>query len=360
MRRFHCQSCTQEVFFENDACGACRAPLGFDPDALDMVAPTETLRRCANFEQAGCNWLVRDGSGFCGACRHNRTIPDLNVAGNVALWRTFEAAKRRLFYGLIGLKLPLRTRAQDPAHGLAFDCIDDVTLPNGDAKRAMTGHDTGVITIAMAEADPSRREYARVQFAEPYRTLLGHLRHEIGHYYWDILVRDDAERLAACRSLFGDDRADYAQALQALYAHGPAADWRQHFISAYAASHPWEDFAESWAHYMHIVDTLETAQAFEVAVQANLHPSGRARVPFNAYEERNIDRLLAVWTPLTIAINCMNRSMGQPDIYPFVLPTQAIFKFEFICAMAAIGARPQPKRGGGLARMKRLFGGRAA
>lgn len=345
MRRFRCESCSTEVFFENDACGACGTALGFDPARRDMVA-LDDARRCANYALGGCNWLADDG-GYCRACRHNRTIPDLSIAENVTLWRAFEDAKRRLFYGLIAFRLPLKTRAEDPAHGLAFDCIADVTLPNGDAKRAMTGHDNGVITIALAEADPARREQARTQFGEPYRTLLGHLRHEIGHYYWDVLVREHKERLPAFRALFGDERADYGEALKAHYAKGANADWCAQFISAYASSHPWEDFAESWAHYLHIVDTLETAQAFEVAVHTPLSPSGRARVPFNAYEEREIGRLLAVWTPLTLAINSLNRSMGQPDIYPFVLPAQAVLKFEFICAVVARGVQEQaaPKRG---------------
>jgi hypothetical protein len=37
------------------------------------------------------------------------------------------------------------------------------------------------------------------------------------------------------------------------------ANWQKSFISKYATSHPWEDWAETWAHYLHIMDMLETA-----------------------------------------------------------------------------------------------------
>jgi len=229
MKKFHCAQCSTQIFFHNVVCETCHWDLGFAPEACEMLTlraqgdrladarnPARRYRRCTNFE-GGCNWLIDDQSTetYCAACRHNRTIPDLATPGNLERWRAFEAAKRQLFYALHAFDLPLASRAEDPKHGLIFDCIDDVTLPNGDAKRAMTGHDDGVITIALAEADSIKREQARLHLGETYRTLLGHLRHEIGHYYWDVLVDGQAETLERFRALFGDESEDYAAALKA-------------------------------------------------------------------------------------------------------------------------------------------------
>ena len=204
---------------------------------------------------------------FCAACRHNRTIPDLSQPDNLAHWRKIELAKHRLFYTLLKLRLPLATKAEDPA-GLAFDFIADRHTPHGHIP-VMTGHDNGLITINLAEADDSERERMRRQMGEPYRTLLGHFRHEIAHYYWDRLVAN-SPKLAEFRETFGDERQDYTGALQQHYANGPPPDWPERFVTAYASSHPWEDFAETWAHYFHMVDTLETASAFGLSVRPKL------------------------------------------------------------------------------------------
>jgi hypothetical protein len=91
--------------------------------------------------------------------------------------------------------------------------------------------------------------------------LLGHFRHEVGHYFWDRLVATDPHQLEEFRVLFGDDRQDYGEALKRHYDEGAPANWQDTYISMYATMHPWEDFAETWAHYLHIVDTLETAGA---------------------------------------------------------------------------------------------------
>ena len=96
--------------------------------------------------------------------------------------------------------------------------------------------------------------------------MLGHLRHEIGHYYQPLLVTD-WER---CRELFGDDREDYGAAMERHYASGPPADWPERFVSAYATMHPWEDWAETFAHYLHIRDVLQTAVAYGVTVSGPL------------------------------------------------------------------------------------------
>ena len=277
-----------------------------------------------------CNWLVAAGGDrFCAACRHNRTIPSMDDAENVARWRTLEGAKHRLFYSLLRLNLPLATRQQDPAHGLAFDFLADV---RGAATPILTGHDDGIITVALAEADPATREARRQQMGETYRTLLGHFRHEIGHYFWDVLVLRDANRLAAFRNLFGDERADYTAALKAHYDNGPQAGWQERYISAYASSHPLEDFAESWAHYLHIVDAVETASAFGLRIHPQVTGAAgfHGDADFDPYEAATAAALVEAWMPLTFAINSMNRSLGQPDLYPFVLTPPAIEKLGFV------------------------------
>jgi hypothetical protein len=342
MRLFKCQSCGQAVFFENRYCEKCGHGLGFLSEKLDVLAlepdgevftPVKSgaprLRYCHNAQQDGCNWLIQaDSPGrFCTACRHNRTIPDLLEGENLIRWQKMESAKRRLFYTLISLGLPLRNFNDDKAHGLTFDFLAEI--PAG--PKILTGHDEGLITINLIEADDAAREKLRSEMHEPYRTLLGHFRHEIGHYFWDVLVRD-AGREDACRAIFGDDRQDYAQALQNYYAQGAPANWQNSFISAYATAHPWEDFAESWAHYLHIVDTLETATAFglgihPVAIQnSDLH----ADMNFNPHRAISAQVLIDAWLPLTFAMNNLNRSMGQADLYPFVVSEPVIAKLQFI------------------------------
>ena len=184
-----------------------------------LAAPDGAYRFCANAAQKACNWLVEASSpdSFCLSCRHNRTIPDVTLPANLEAWQKIEIAKHRLFYSLLRWRLPMPTRVEDPAEGLAFDFLAE--LPHLNAAPVMTGHDNGLITIALAEADDAAREQRRVAMHEPYRTLLGHFRHETGHYFWDRLVRDRGQ-LDACRALFGDDRQDYAQALQTYYNNG--------------------------------------------------------------------------------------------------------------------------------------------
>jgi hypothetical protein len=163
---------------------------------------------------------------------------------------------------------------------------------------------------------------------EPYRTLLGHFRHEIAHYYWIRLVANSLS-LEQFREVFGDERRDYGGALQDYYTRGAPADWPERFVSAHAVSHPWEDFAETWAHYFHIVDTLETANAFGLIVKPKLPQSLAAKTYFDPHDS-DLDRLIGSWLPLTFAVNSINRSMGLHDLYPFVLSPPAIAKLAFV------------------------------
>jgi hypothetical protein len=340
MKLFTCQACENVLYFENRTCGRCGHTLGYDPERQTLLAlKTEGSafrafdggsRRffCLNAGQEGCNWLLPENQdqGFCLACRHNGTVPDLSITSNLAGWRQLEAAKRRLFYSLLRWRLPLRTRREDPTHGLIFNFLADTS-----AAKVMTGHENGVITIALAEADEIERERRRVEMGEPYRTLLGHLRHEIGHHYWDLLVRD-ADQLAACRLLFGDDSQDYQEKLQRHYRDGPPADWHSRFVSAYASVHPWEDFAETWAHYLHIIDTLEMAGNFGIQVRAAAGESEQlsAQINFDPYTVSDFDSIVRSWLPFVFAMNSVSRAIGARDMYPFVLAPPVIEKLTFI------------------------------
>jgi hypothetical protein len=343
LKLFTCAACGNVLYFENRSCGSCGHRLGFLPErallsALEPVgegfatlADKGPLRLfCANASYDACNWLVEPDSGesYCRACRHNGIVPDLSDLSNLARWRELEIAKHRLFYSLIRLRLPVTTRNDDQAHGLIFNFLADDPVRG---QRVMTGHDNGLITIALTEADDIERERRRLEMGEPYRTLLGHFRHEVGHYFWDVLVRDRSG-LVACRAVFGDDGIDYGQALQRHYAEGPPPDWQAHYVSAYAATHPWEDFAETWAHYLHIVDTLEMASAFGIEVRPPADRQGglSAHIAFDPYEAEDFDAIVNAWLPFTFAMNSINRAMGTRDLYPFVLSPAVIEKLRFV------------------------------
>jgi hypothetical protein len=229
---------------------------------------------------------------------------------------------------------------------------------SGNGPSILTGHDNGLITINIAEADDAERERRRLSMGEPYRTLLGHLRHEVGHYFWNVLVRDDPS-IERFRLVFGDERQDYGSALQAHYADGPKDNWQDEFVSAYAGSHPWEDFAETWAHYLHIIDTLETAAAFGLRVRPSVSkgPEITSVIDFDPHRESDLNRLIEAWLPLTFAVNSLNRSMGQPDLYPFVLPPAVINKLSFVHERihAASGRRSESTAGGGV--LQAVIGG---
>ena len=344
MKLFKCQHCGQLLYFENNTCERCGHRLGYlpEPNTLSALEPDGKAWRalaspegpycfCVNAEHDACNWLVSAASPetYGKACRHNGTVPDLTRPENVLAWRKMELAKHRLFYTLLRLELPLETRRANPENGLEFDFLADPPAASG--PKVMTGHNEGLITIALAEADDAEREKRRTAMGEPYRTLLGHFRHEVGHYYWDRLVRDQG-RLDACRAVFGDDREDYGEALRRHYAQGAPADWQNNYVSTYATAHPWEDFAETWAHYLHILDTLEMAGAFGLRVRPKLDKSGdlEADVDFDPYRAGDIRQLIDAWLPLTFALNSLNRCMGQPDLYPFILSPAVITKLGFI------------------------------
>ncbi len=318
MRSFSCPVCAHLVVYENFACLNCGTPLGYSRDKRDMIAlngPSDVTAYCANADVARCNWVVDVPGQLCACCALTRTRPADGDADAMAAFANAEAAKRRLVYQADDLGLT--------TDGVVFDLLSSAQEP------VITGHADGVVTIDLAEGDDAHREALRVQLAEPYRTMLGHLRHETGHWYWTVLVEGDPEPF---RALFGDERADYMEALQRHYAAPAAPGWEEHYVSSYATAHPWEDWAESFAHYLHIRDTLQTAAAYGISVagpDAQATPDAPlAAVPRE--DPSGFDEIISTWLPLTYALNAVNRSMGKDDLYPFVLSPTVLAKLAFV------------------------------
>jgi hypothetical protein len=247
-----------------------------------------------------------------------------------------EQSKRRLLYTLYKLNLPVVSRKQNPQKGLAFAFLEDqVEDEFGDEltvkNYVSTGHNAGLITINLSEAEHTARIEMREKMNEQYRTLLGHFRHESGHYYWDRLV-NNSPFIEEFRRLFGDERIDYKLALQAYYHNGPSLNWQNVWISAYASMHPWEDWAETWAHYLHMVDTLETANDLDFSIAGNqiVDPLAELNRYDELYIETRFTQLFNHWSQLTNALNALNRSMGLDDAYPFVISITALKKLRFV------------------------------
>jgi len=332
MRDFLCPTCGQHLAFENSLCLACGSEVGFSlQDSALLVIGTGSdtehagavdaaeYQLCANLHLAECNWLVpvEPERALCASCRLTRTRPADADTTAMAAFATAEHAKRRLIVELKELGLPIVGRDEDPEYGLAFDLL------SSGPQKVFTGHDNGVITLDLAEGDDVHREQLRIAMDEPYRTLLGHFRHEIGHYYFYRLIGSRQDYLDKFRELFGDPDADYQQALDRHYSQGAPDGWDQHYVSSYATMHPAEDWAETFAHYLHIRDTLDTAASFGFAAanatyqQRVLGPSG-------------FDTIIQMWLPLAWSLNMVNRSMGKADLYPFVLPARVLDKMRFI------------------------------
>ena len=346
MKLFVCAACHEAVHFENSQCTRCGHALAFLADratlaalepvdrapglftALGVKAGGDRYRMCGNhIDHGACNWTVaeEDDHRFCRACRLNELIPDLSDPKAKEEWLKLERSKRRLIYTLLALGLPVEPRSEH-ARGLAFSFKKDVP---GEEK-VLIGHDGGLITINIAEADSPFREKTRIELGEAYRTLLGHFRHEIGHYYWERLVAESPS-LEPFRRLFGVERASYDDAVALHYRQGAPQDWPTRFVSSYASMHPWEDWAESWAHYLHMVDTLDTARSYDLAVRSTgARGDAKKDVATRRLDFDDFDDLIRAWTPLTIALNSLNRSMGLGDLYPFVLAEPALKKIRFV------------------------------
>jgi hypothetical protein len=348
MRDFHCPNCGQRLTFENSACLACGSALGFsleemallvittgdDADHAGFVSASE-YELCANRYLAECNWLVRipHPGGLCASCALTIERPNDADPAGLAEFARAEAAKRRLVAELHELKLPIVGRDQDPNYGLAFRLLSSAH------EKVLTGHENGVITLDLAEGDDVHREQLRVEMDEPYRTLLGHFRHEVGHYYYYRLITPSRDFVARFTELYGDANADYQAALDRHYNEGAPANWEETFVSSYATMHPAEDWAETFAHYLHIRDALDTAAW-----------SGFA--PATATFDRPVlgpsafNTIIDMWLPVSWSLNMVNRSMGHDDLYPFVLPVAVLEKMKFIHGvideMTAISGKRDP------------------
>jgi hypothetical protein len=344
MRDFICPNCGQHLAFENSVCLSCGSPVGFSPDKMAFLViisgaggehrgsvDASRYQLCANLHVAKCNWLVEVAPRrrLCASCALTRTRPNDSDGPALSAYAIAEKAKRRLIVELLDLGLPIVGRDQDPRYGLAFDLL------SSKFQKVFTGHENGVINLDLAEGDDAHREQLRISMAEPYRTLLGHFRHEIGHYYFYRLVGPSPDYLARFRELFGDPDAGYQAALNRHYDLGPPRGWKKFYVSSYATMHPAEDWAETFAHYLHIRDTLDTAAAYGLA------PSG-ATFDRRMLGPSGFDTIIDMWLPLAWALNMVNRSMGRDDLYPFVLPTAVLNKMRLIhTVIDDVASRPR-------------------
>ncbi|MGB5444897.1 MAG: putative zinc-binding metallopeptidase [Psychromonas sp.] len=391
MKTFQCNCKDKPIlFFESSHCLACGRTVGLD-DQFKQVEPYEVDETSGLFFKAAqpnihyqkcdnnarfkiCNGMVNlntfvpladKDEVLCFACRFNETIPDLTIAEHIPLWKKMETAKRRALYTLKALPVPLRNISQDPESGISFDFTTDRNVKDHfvsklkDKETVFTGHNCGHITINLAEANEVARSHTKLAMGERYRTLLGHFRHELGHYYFDQLIANSPEKHALCKQYFGDDELDYQKALDRHYKTGAPEDWRESFISQYATMHPYEDWAETWAHYMHIIDTLETAQNFSISGSAlrdavNTAEVGKLHLPQEYYfsAQTSITHILDTWMDFSVILNSLNRSMGLDDAYPFVLTEAVRTKLSFIHhavhnrlnLLPALPEKTQPKK----------------
>ncbi|WP_286689193.1 MULTISPECIES: putative zinc-binding metallopeptidase [unclassified Aeromicrobium] len=325
MKAFSCRVCGNALYFENSLCVSCGTALGYSRNEHEIVPVDEDGRYvdreglvwhvCANLNLSGCTWLATVEGGQCFSCDLTRTRPADDDLEGLSQYPVAESAKRRLVVELDARGLPITTRDEDPEQGLCFDMLSSVE------ENVVIGHADGVITIDLAEGDDAHRVKVQSELDEPYRTMLGHLRHEVGHYFESVLVRGE-ERMDACRELFGDESKDYQAEIDRHYSEGPPEDWQESYISTYATMHPFEDFAETFAHWMHISDTVETARAYGLTT---VDPSA-----FTLFS----DLVTGVWIPLSTALNQINRAMGSDDLYPFVIPPPVLDKLDFVAALA--------------------------
>lgn len=334
MQTFKCDYCAQLLFFENNLCIRCGHLLGFsieEGDILSLKPSNDSsdryvdvsdpdgaqYRLCQNsIKLNACNWLIpaNEPDEYCMSCRLTDILPPIQDETRRIQWVKVETAKRRLLYTLIDLGLPVPSRAENPELGLAFRFEESTP-----EKQVYTGHASGIITLNMAEANASFRENAREKLGEVYRTVLGHLRHECGHYYWELLVLPSEKWLPIAREVFGDETVSYKDAIERHYANGAPENWTDSYISAYATMHPWEDWAETWAHYLHMLDTLDTAASYDLVVKSPSTKGKNRRFKTTMRHHQNFDKLFEMWYSLTFVINGLSRSMGMPDSYPFVI-----------------------------------------
>ncbi|MFV5490091.1 putative zinc-binding metallopeptidase [Acinetobacter sp. ASP199] len=345
MKYFACAQCKNQVFFEHSICEHCQITLGYAAVEKEVVSfekksdqlwtalnpnfQITSFKPCYNYlHYQSCNWVIPADSEqmYCESCQLTHIIPDLSIPQNIIYWARLEKAKRRFLYLAQRMNMMPRPKRHDQdVYGLRFNFLMPV-----DGQPVMTGHASGLITLNASEADVVHRETTRESMGENYRTLLGHFRHESGHYYFDVMQYLHPELLEEFRLYFGDERQDYSAALNRHYEQGPPHNWQDNFISSYATAHPWEDWAETWAHYLHMMETLETAYYATLRVEGNgstLKPMAFKESPIGG---QDFEHILENWITLTFNLNALNRSMGLEDAYPFKLPETVKDKLRFI------------------------------
>lgn len=289
VKAFRCRICDQPLHFENSGCVSCGTRLGYARDERAIV-PVDAKGRyvdghgaewhvCSNLGLSGCTWLAPTDGGQCFACDLTRTRPNDEDAEGLANYPAAERAKRHLITELDTLGFPVVGKFEDPENGLAFDLLSSVE------ENVRIGHANGLITIDLAESQAAHREKVREQF--------------------------------------GDDSLDYQREIDRHYAEGPPTGWESSYISTYATMHPFEDFAETWAHYLHICDTIQTASEYGLATVSSVTRFSHFR-----------DVVVGIWVPLSVALNMINRSMGHEDLYPFVIPDEVLEKLEFVASLS--------------------------
>ena len=343
VRAFACPVCQSFVPFEAHNCARCDTPLGLHVPSRAMVAITEGRAhiddqwwvRCNQQITLGCNWLTEEEQsaeqrGRCLAGSLIKREPDADDTPAREKLMPTAAAMRRLVYQLLNIGLPVDPYWRTEG-GLAFDLLSSYST----GEKVTIGHANGVITIDVVESLDDYRESLRVRLGEPYRTLLGHFRHEIGHYYQNILVENGSgatKYLTRCRQLFGDERAGYADSLKRHYQLGAPDGWEASFISEYATMHPWEDFAECFAHYLHITDTMDSSREAGMVLHADRvrFAASRDIAPLESYDNASIERLLFDWRWISSFFNRINAAMGKGPLYPFDIPPAVVDKLGFV------------------------------
>lgn len=336
MKTYRCRRCSAALYFENSVCVACGTPLGYSraEAAIVPVDDAGVYRDedgarwfvCANLNLSGCTWLTPTPGGQCAACDLTRTRPSDDDLTGLAQLVDAERAKRHLVAELDTLGFPVVSKHDDPVNGLAFDLLSSVS------EQVLIAHADGLVTIDLAESDDAHREKVRDQLDEPYRTVLGHLRHEVGHYYeWQLVEQRGGAVLDRARELFGDETVSYQDSVQRHYDSGPPEGWPDRYISSYATMHPYEDFAETWAHYLHICDTVETVVEYGLLPVSEVKRQSSFR-----------DLVTQVWIPLSTTLNMVNRSMGAGDLYPFVIPDEVLDKLEFVATLRSVSSASIP------------------
>lgn len=317
MRLFSCPNCQARLFFDNLACMNCGQMVAFDTTTLRMrgFTPDEA---CFNRQRISCNWVVEtQGATLCLSCGRNKLIPPVDEPLQLRRWEDAEHSKRRLIYDLLRQHIAPRP-INSPDHGLWFEIV--VSAEFGGQGNVTMGHENGLITIDASEADSDVREMRRKRLGEPYRTMLGHMRHEAGHYYWDRLAGLGGF-LDAFHALFGNEQDDYQASLDRHYAEGPPADWQDRFISAYASAHAWEEWAETFAHYLHMMDGIETARSASLL---------NIELPDSFSTDADFARAIDGWVDIALFLNAMNRGLGYREFYPFILNPPVRQKLTFI------------------------------